>query len=99
MRYVCKNPPGGGTKPLSAHRLIQSVRGGRIDIWTKWSQCGAFLRWCHKKKILLWLFSFGHLINRRVVRYLNRGVPSSGYLYNYAKKKKITNDILYLKHV
>ena len=21
MRYVCKNPPGGGTKPLSAHRL------------------------------------------------------------------------------
>ena len=23
MRYVCKNPPGGGgTKPLSAHRLI-----------------------------------------------------------------------------
>ena len=22
MRYVCKNPPGGGTKPLSAHRLF-----------------------------------------------------------------------------
>ena len=23
MRYVCKNPPWGGTKPLSAHRLIE----------------------------------------------------------------------------
>ena len=22
MRYVCKNPPWGGTKPLSAHRLL-----------------------------------------------------------------------------
>ena len=27
MRYVCKNPPGGGggTKPLSAHRLYVSL--------------------------------------------------------------------------
>ena len=26
MRYVCKNPPGGGTKPLSAHRLHRIKR-------------------------------------------------------------------------
>ena len=25
MRYVCKNPPGGGTKPLSAHRLFIQI--------------------------------------------------------------------------
>ena len=40
MRHVCKNPPGEGTKPLSAHRLKEvpkhvALWNTKIHLWGK----------------------------------------------------------------